>query len=173
MNYFNTIMSLKKLTKPLKRWLFLLLSKNKIPTNTIEDLQKTLKFEIGEQYEKYEFHLKFIKHIKSGIKKITYEMYLYEKEDFIELWGLPISRGIVLLYNADILEAVFYRFSGDKFDYLLSKIKSHSPSEKKILLEQSPYLQKARCEISENAILELRTNKGGNTVLCLKSLTYS
>ena len=122
-------MKSKKYLKLLKRWLFSIIGF----TPGKEQLLKQLRFTIGEQYENYEFHLK-----DEGIKRIgdlEYEAYVYTKDDFKKLFGLEISRDVLLLFNADILSAVYYRFEGDKFDYLVEVVNRFLPTNNRMLID--------------------------------------
>lgn len=85
-----------------------------------KELLKELRFTIGEQYENYEFGLK--SYGSETINGLTYEVYLYDKDDFKTLFGIPIDKGIWLYFNADVLSCVEYRFDGNHFDYLLNEI---------------------------------------------------
>lgn len=129
------------------------------------ELYKTLKFEIGEQYENYEFDLKS-KGDKT-VNDICYEIYLYEKRDFKMLFNLPISRGILLLFNADILSAVYYRFEGNHFEYLLKQLNKRLPHNNK--MEIDPFrVYRATCNLDSNIVLELLVKKDGNTGIAMK-----
>lgn len=154
--------SIHKYKSHLKRWLFLVTgifgSKKK--------LLKLLYFTIGEQYENYEFVLKSLG--DKTVNKICYEIYLYEKGDFKTLFDLTISRGILLLFNADILSAVYYRFQGNHFEYLLNVINSYLPKNKRMAID--PFrTYRATCNLDANTVLELLVKKDGNTGIALKN----
>lgn len=149
----------------LKRWLFLVTGIFKSEKN----LLKQLRFTIGEQYENYEFDLK--SKGEKTVNGICYEIYLYEKGDFKTLFGLPISRGIVLLFNADILSAVYYRFRGNHFKYLLKQLNKQLPSKNKMVID--PFVAyRATCNLDTNTILELLVKKDGNTGISIKTSKY-
>ena len=149
----------------LKRWLFLVTGIFKSEKN----LLKQLRFTIGEQYENYEFDLK--SKGEKTVNGICYEIYLYEKGDFKTLFGLPISRGIVLLFNADILSAVYYRFKGNHFKYLLKQLNKQLPSKNKMVID--PFVAyRATCNLDTNTILELLVKKDGNTGISIKTPKY-
>ncbi len=146
-----------KFISHLKRWLFLVRGKRK--------LLKQFRFTIGEQYENYEFVLKSLG--EKTANKICYEIYLYEKDDFKTLFDLPISRGILLLFNADILSAVYYRFQGNHFEYLLNHINKRLPSNNRMIVD--PFTAyRATCNLDSNTVLELLVKKDGNTGIALK-----
>jgi len=90
-----------------------------------KQILQELRFTISQQYENYEFDLD-CKGEKT-INNITYEVYHYINDDFDKLFGIPISKGIFLLFNADILSAVYFSFAGNHYDYLLNKINSYLP----------------------------------------------
>ena len=149
----------------LKRWLFLVTGIFKSEKN----LLKQLRFTIGEQYENYEFDLK--SKGEKTVNGICYEIYLYEKGDFKTLFGLPISRGIVLLFNADILSAVYYRFKGNHFKYLLKQLNKQLPSKNKMVID--PFVAyRATCNLDTNTILELLVKKDGNTGISIKKAHF-
>ncbi len=149
----------------LKGWLFLV----KSIFRSERKLLKTLGFNIGEQYENYEFVLK--SKGEKTIKGICYEIYLYEKDDFKILFDLPISRGILLLFNADILSAVYYRFQGNHFEYLLKQINKRLPSNNK--MEIDPFIvYRATYNLESNTVLELLVKKDGNTGISIRSPKY-
>ena len=129
------------------------------------ELNKTLKFEIGEQYENYEFDLK--SKGEKTVNGICYDIYLYGKDDFKTLFDLPISRGILLLFNADILSAVYYRFKGNHFKYLLKQLNKGLPHNNK--MEIDPFrVYRATCNLDSNTVLELLVKKDGNTGIAMK-----
>lgn len=145
----------------LKRWLFLVTGIFRSEKN----LLKTLRFTIGEQYENHEFVLS--SKGEKTVNKICYEIYLYEKDDFKTLFDLPISRGIVLLFNADILSAVYYRFQGNHFEYLLKQINKRLSSKNKMVID--PFVAyRATCHLNSNTVLELLVKKDGNTGIAMK-----
>lgn len=149
----------------LKRWLFLVTGIFRSEKN----LLKQLRFTIGEQYENYEFDLK--SKGEKTVNGICYEIYLYEKGDFKTLFGLPISRGIVLLFNADILSAVYYKFKGNHFKYLLKQLNKQLPSKNKMVID--PFVAyRATCNLDTNTILELLVKKDGNTGISIKTPKY-
>lgn len=151
-----------KFISHLKRWLFLVTGIFRSEKN----LLKQLRFTIGEQYENYEFVLK--SKGEKTIKGICYEIYLYEKDDFKMLFDLPISRGILLLFNADILSAVYYRFQGNHFEYLLKQINNYLPKNSKMIID--PFIAyRATCNLDSNTVLELLVKKDGNTGIGLKN----
>ncbi len=158
-------MKIHKSTSHLIRWLFLVKSIFRSEKN----LFKLLRFTIGEQYESYEFVLK-----PKGEKKINgicYEIYLYEKGDFNILFNLSISRGILLLFNADILSAVYYRFKGNHFEYLLKQLNKGLPHNNK--MEIDPFrVYRAICNLDSNIVLELLVKKDGNTGIALKKAHF-
>ncbi|MDB0603066.1 hypothetical protein PL373_18430 [Tenacibaculum maritimum] len=146
----------------LKRWLFLVTG----IFRSEKRLLKQLRFTIGEQYENYEFVLN--SKGEKTINGICYEIYLYEKGDFKTLFDLPISRGIVLLFNADILSAVYYRFQGNHFEYLLNEINSYLPKNRRMVID--PFVAyRATCNLDSNTVLELLVKKDGNTGIALKN----
>ncbi len=147
------------------RWLFSIIG---IPMGE-KQLLRELKFIIGEQYDNYEFNLED-KGSKT-INKLTYEMYLYQKDNFKELFDLPISRGILLLFNADVLASVYYRFKGNHFEYLLKAINSYLPRSQKMIID--PFVKYRATTILSNDIkLVLLVKEDGNTGLCLKENKY-
>lgn len=147
------------------RWLFSIIG---IPRGK-NQLLNSLKFIIGEQYDKYEFCLE--EKGEKTIKDITYDLYLYAERDFSELFGLSISRGILLLFNADVLEAVYFRFNGNHFEYLLKEINSYLPINEKIQID--PFINnKATVYLSENMILEILLKSDGNTGFSIRSKSY-
>lgn len=149
----------------LKRWLFLVTG----IFRSEKKLLKLLRFTIGEQYENYEFVLK--SKGEKTVNEICYEIYLYEKDDFKMLFDLPISRGILLLFNADILSAVYYRFEGNHFEYLLSQINKRLPSNNKMIID--PFVAyRATCNLDSNTVLELLVKKDGNTGISIKKAHF-
>jgi len=149
----------------LKRWLFLVTG----VFRSEKRLLKQLRFTIGEQYENYEFVLS--SKGEKTVNGICYEIYLYEKGDFKTLFDLPISRGIVLLFNADILSAVYYRFKGNHFEYLLNEINSYLPKNRRMVID--PFVAyRATCNLDTNTILELLVKKDGNTGISIKTPKY-
>ena len=163
---FKNQMTKYKLISHLKRWLFLVTD----IFRSKKRLLKQLRFTIGEQYENYEFDLK--SKGEKIINDICYEIYLYEKDDFKMLFDLPISRGILLLFNADILSAVYYRFQGNHFEYLLKQTNKRLPSNNKMVID--PFVAyRATCNLDSNTILELLVKKDGNTGMALKANSMS
>lgn len=158
-------MKIHKSTSHLKRWLFLVIG---IFINKVK-LIKLLRFTIGEQYESYEFVLK--SKGEKTVNDISFEMYLYEKDDFKMLFDLPISRGILLLFNADILSAVYYRFEGNHFEYLLKQINKKLPSKNKMVID--PFrAYRATCHLDSNTVLELLVKEDGNTGISIRNPKY-
>ncbi|MFL0120268.1 hypothetical protein [Tenacibaculum maritimum] len=158
----SKVMIIKYARSHLIRWLFFITSIFRSERKLI----KTLRFTIGEQYENYEFVLK--SKGEKIIDGICYEIYLYEKGDFKTLLNLPISRGILLLFNADILSAVYYRFQGNHFEYLLNQINKKLPSNNKMIID--PFVAyRATCHLDSNTVLELLVKKDGNTGMALKN----
>ncbi|CAA0239742.1 hypothetical protein [Tenacibaculum maritimum] len=154
-------MIFRNFTSHLIRWLFLITG----IFRSEKKILKLLKFTIGEQYENYEFVLKS-KGDKT-VNEICYEIYLYEKDDFKTLFDLPITRGILLLFNADILSAVYYRFKGNHFEYLLKQINKRLPSNTKMVID--PFVAyRATYHLDSNIVLELLVKKDGNTGIALK-----
>lgn len=139
--------------------------------DTIKDLLKILKFKIGEQYDEQEFNLQSKGEVKQN--SVIYDMYQYEKDDLTQIFNIPITRGVFLLYNADVLCAVYYRFSGNQFEVLFNSINSCLPADNKMMIDPFISQQKATCKIDEITFLELLVKKDGNTGLCLKNKTYS
>ena len=143
-----------------------------LPLNHLDNnnLSELLKFTIGEQYENYEFVLKSLG--EKTVNKICYEIYLYEKDDFKTLFDLPISKGILLLFNADILSAVYYRFQGNHFEYLLKQLNKKLPHNNKMVID--PFVAyRATCNLDSNTVLELLVKKDGNTGMALKANSMS
>ena len=158
---FKNQMTKYKLISHLKRWLFLVTG----IFRSKKRLLKQLRFTIGEQYENYEFDLK--SKGEKTVNDICYEIYLYEKGDFKMLFDLPISRGIVLLFNADILSAVYYRFQGNHFEYLLKQTNKRLPSKNKMVID--PFVAyRATCHLDSNTVIELLVKKDGNTGIAMK-----
>ncbi len=154
-------MIFRNFTSHLIRWLFLVIG----VFRSKKKLLKLFRFSIGEQYEDYEFVLKSLG--EKTINEICYEIYLYEKDDFKTLFNLPISRGILLLFNADILSAVYYRFQGNHFEYLLKQINKKLPSNNKMIIDLF-VAYRATCHLDSNIVLELLVKKDGNTGIALK-----
>lgn len=144
------------------RWLFLVTG----IFRSEKKLLKLLRFTIGEQYENYEFDLK--SKGEKTVNEICYDIYLYDKGDFKTLFDLPTSRGILLLFNADILSAVYYRFKGNHFEYLLKQLNKQLPSKNKMVID--PFrAYRATCNLDSNTVLELLVKKDGNTGIALKN----
>lgn len=72
-------------------------------------------FQIGEQYENWEFDLEPVKTTK------TYDQYKYLKADQKELFNVPIKQ-ILLTFNLDILFQVEYQFESKYFQQLKSRL---------------------------------------------------
>ncbi len=72
-------------------------------------------FQIGEQYENWEFDLEPVKTSK------TYDKYRYIKTDQKELLNVPVKQ-ILLTFNLDILFQVEYYFEVKYFQQLKSKL---------------------------------------------------
>lgn len=160
------IEGIKLIKSHLLRWLFLVLRKSSKTSNFLGDL----KFEIGEQYEKYEFDLE-----EKGCRAnagITYDLYKYIKNDFSSLFELEITRGVFLLFNADILSAVFYRFQGNQFYKILDTINRKLPINNQMMI--NPFINDQRAIWRYlNIVIELRVKKDGNTGLALMSKDFS
>ncbi len=155
-------MIIKYARSHLIRWLFFITS----IFRSEKKILKLLRFTIGEQYENYEFVLQSLG--EKTINKICHEIYLYEKGDFKTLFDLPISRGILLVFNADILSAVYYRFQGNHFEYLLKHINKRLPSNNRMVVD--PFtVYRATCNLDSNTVLELLVKKDGNTGMALKN----
>lgn len=72
-------------------------------------------FQIGEQYENWEFDLEPVKTTK------TYDQYKYLKADQRELFYIPINQ-ILLTFNLDILFQVEYQFETKYFQQLKNRL---------------------------------------------------
>lgn len=132
--------------------------------NKLKELRNKLRFTIGDQYEAYEFNLK--SQGTKTINSINFEIYLYDKTDFESLFDIPISRGILLLFNADILSCIYYRFNGNHFNNLLNQLNSYLPIHNKMKID--PFKpQRATCKLESHIILELLVKTNGDTGLSM------
>lgn len=127
------------------------------------DLRDLLRFKIGEQYEKYEFDLEPIDRLK--VEKHVYDRYKYCGNDLKTLFGEEIDRDIHLLFNADVLCAVFYRFSNQLFFKLVSAIEGHLPTNhimirKGVVFNDSILI--AKHSLSENEIIHIKSDVKAN-----------
>lgn len=156
---------LKNIISHLKRWLFSILSF----TPGEELLLQQFRFTIGEHYEDYEFDLE----VKDSVvvNDIMHDSYKYIKDDFSTLFGLEISRGIILLFNFDILTAVYYRFHGDRFDYLIETISRFLPRGQQFTIDPFVPFKRATLDLGNDICIDLQVRKDGNTGLSLKSNT--
>lgn len=143
------------------RWLFSVIGLK--PKGT-KQLLNELKFTIGEQYENYEFDLKDFG--SKTINGLAYEIYLYDKDNFQTLFGLPI-KSILLYFNADILSCVEYEFEGNQFDYLLDRISNYLDID----ISQKAS-KKAVFKLNKEVVLEIRVENKEITILSIQSINY-
>lgn len=141
------------------RWLFSIIG---IKPKGIEQLLKELKFSIGEQYENFEFDLKDFG--SKSINGLTYEIYLFNKGTVTTLFGLPIDKGILLYFNADILSCVEYRFKGNKLDDLLDRISRYLDIG--IIKKNDPY-KDFIFTLKDDLLLDLKVSNNTTTHLFL------
>ncbi|WP_159244375.1 hypothetical protein [Tenacibaculum maritimum] len=65
------------------------------------------------------------------------------------------------------MSAVYYRFQGNHFEYLLNQINKKLPSNNKMVID--PFrAYRATCNLDSNTFLELLVKKDGNTGIALK-----
>ncbi len=75
-------------------------------------MSKKIKFKIGEQYEKHEFELDWVKSVLDG--NLRYEVYQYIGKDKIIIFGFLVHKTF-LAYNCDFLASAFYFIESDSF----------------------------------------------------------
>ncbi len=133
-------------------------------------IYKELKFVIGEQYESYEFDLEDVDLGK--FVNLKYDSYRYIKGDIKTLFDLEITKEIYLLFNADILSAVCYRFKGSQYEYLRDKINSYL--EEPMIESKCKTYRRAETFIEElSDVLELRQYyDNGDTGLCFQNTGF-
>lgn len=126
-------------------------------------IRNLLRFEILSQYEEYEFSLESKNQVK--VANFIYDLYSYSDTDFKTLFDIELKRGIYLLFNADILTAVFYRFEGDCFFKLLEAIDNCLPAEEKMKRHKWALhfcVKRAIYKLSKNEVLYLLSDKKNN-----------
>ncbi len=135
-----------------------------------KNIYRELKFVIGEQYENYEFDLESV---DLGLSlTLMYDCYKYIKGDFKTLFDLEITKEIYLLFNADILSAVAYRFEGNQYEYLRDKINTYL--ETPMVETECKTFRRAETFIKDlEDVLELRYSYvKKNTGLCFQNIRF-
>lgn len=142
------------------------------PSSKIEYLLKTLRFKINEPFDKYEFDLEYIR--IQHLDGLEYSAYKYIKPDFNYFLNVEIKRDIVLLFNADVLSAVYYRFGGNHYEYFLRKINKYTNDTMSSFFGNDKILNSCFFPFKDkdSSYLFLILTTGGDTCLLLKANTY-
>jgi len=82
-------------------------------------MNKKIKFNIGEQYEKHEFDLDWVETIFEN--NLRYEVYEYIGNNKITIFGFEVQKTI-LAYNCDFLAGIFYFIEFSKYPDLIEKL---------------------------------------------------
>ncbi len=82
-------------------------------------MSKKIKFKIGEQYEKHEFDLDWLKTIFEN--NLRYEVYQYIGNNKITIFGFEVQKTL-MAYNCDFLSGIFYIIEFDKYPDLIEKL---------------------------------------------------
>lgn len=147
---------------------------NNLPNSNqleIENLfLKTLRFKIGEKYDNRDLKLSSASSFMRN--DLYYQIYFYTKTEFKEIFSIPITNRILVLYHLNILEAVYYRFYGNQFQTLLENINDNLPSNNKMLIH-NPNFDIAKVEFSNGAELILELSNNGDTILVFSSKEYN
>lgn len=131
---------------------------------------KTLRFKVGDKYENYDLKLKGAGSFRRN--DLNYQIYFYTKNEFKDIFSLPITNRILVLYYFNILEAVYYRFIGNQFQILLDKINENLSSNNKMIVP-NPNFDIAKVEFSNGTELILGLNNNGDTTLVFSSKEYN
>lgn len=82
-------------------------------------MSRNIKFKIGEQYEKHEFDLDWVKTIFEN--NLRYEVYQYIGNNKIIIFGFEVQKTL-LAYNCDFLSGIFYFIEFSKYSDLIEKL---------------------------------------------------
>ena len=96
-------------------------------------------------------------------------MYISTSQIFKSVFELNINRNPLLLFNYDRLDAVFYRFEGDKLTYLQEKIKSLTSPKLESIAKNTISFQ-----LGKDSFIKIMYNKEtSNTGMCLYNNKYN